>query len=159
GGRGQYAGANVDGVSGQPRSGRMDTPVNMDTVAEVRILSNNYQAEYGKGASGIINIVTKSGSPQFHGLGYYYLRNEAFNANDFFNNAGNVTRPRYRYNTVGGNVGGPVYVPGKFNRNKDKLFFFLHYEYLPSTNPQAPGYYTVPSVAERNGDFTRSVIN
>jgi hypothetical protein len=157
GGRGQYAGANVDGISGQPRSGRMDTPVNMDTVAEVKVLSNNYQAEYGKGASGIINIVTKSGSPVFHGLGYYYLRNEALNANNFFNNAGAVKRPRYRYNTLGGNAGGPIYIPGKFNRNKDKLFFFFHYEYLPSTNPQDPGYFTVPSLAERNGDFNRSV--
>ncbi len=159
GGRSEYAGANIDGISGQPRSGRMDTPVNMDTVAEIKVLSNNYQAEYGKGASGVINIVTKNGTPEFHGLGYYYLRNEALNANDFFNNAGNVKRPRYRYNTLGGNLGGPIYIPGKFNRDRDKLFFFFHYEYLPSTNPQAPGYFTVPSLLERKGDFSRSVIN
>src|SRR5262249_51862876 len=110
--RGNYSGANIDGVSGQTRSGNsMETPVNMDTVAEVKVLSNNYQAEYGKAAAGIINIVTKSGSPVFHGLAYYYVRNEAFNANDFFNNAGGQPRGRYRYNTIGGNLGGPIYIP------------------------------------------------
>jgi len=87
GARGTYGAANVDGVSGNTRGGNsLDTPVNMDTVAELKVLLNNYQAEYGEGAAGVINVVTKSGTPEFHGLAYYYVRNEAFNANTYFNN-------------------------------------------------------------------------
>jgi hypothetical protein len=158
GARGIYSAANVDGVSGNTRSGNsLDTPVNMDTVAEVKVLMNNYQAEYGKGAAGVINIVTKSGTPQFHGLGYYYVRNDAFNANTFFNNRAGAPRGRYRYNTVGGTFGGPIYVPGHFNKDRNKLFFFFAQEYLPATVPQDPRYYTVPSVRERVGDFNQSV--
>ena len=158
GARGVYSAANVDGISGNTRSGaNLDTPVNMDTVSEVKVLLNNYQAEYGKGAAGVINIVTKSGTPQFHGLGYYYVRNEAFNANTFFNNAAGAARGRYRFNTIGGNLGGPIYVPGHFNRHKDKLFFFFAQEYLPTSVPQDPRYYTVPTARERAGDFNQSV--
>ena len=158
GARGIYSAANIDGISGNTRSGNsIETPVNMDTVAEVKVLMNNYQAEYGKGAAGVINLVTKSGSPEFHGLAYYYLRNEVFNANDFFNNSDGSPRGRYRFNTIGGNLGGPIFIPGRFNRQKDKLFFFFAHEYLPSTRPQNPEYYTVPSARERAGDFTQSV--
>jgi hypothetical protein len=158
GARGVYSVSNVDGISGNTRSGNsLDTPVNMDTVAEVKVLLNNYQAEYGKGAAGVINIVTKSGTPQFHGLAYYYVRNEAFNANTFFNNRSGAPLGRYRYNTIGGNIGGPIYIPGRLNKNKNKLFFFFAQEYLPSTVPQDPRYYTVPTALERNGDFNQSV--
>lgn len=150
----------MDGISGNTRSGNsLDTPVNMDTVAEVHVLLNNYQAEYGKGAGGVINIVTKGGTPEFHGLAYYYVRNEAFNANNYFTNAAGAPRGRYRYNTIGGNIGGPIYIPGHVNRNKNKLFFFFAQEFLPNTVPQSPRYYTVPSIAERNGDFNQSVGN
>ncbi len=158
GARGIYSAANVDGVSGNTRSGNsLDTPVNMDSVAEVKVLMNNYQAEYGKGAAGVVNIVTKGGTPDFHGLAYYYLRNEAFNANTFFNNQAGAPLGRYRYNTVGGNFGGPIYIPGHFNRSKNKLFFFFAQEYAPTTAPQSPRYYTVPTALERTGDFNQSV--
>ncbi len=158
GARGIFSAANVNGISGNTRSGNsLDTPVNMDTVAEVKVLLNNYQAEYGKGAAGVINIVTKSGTPQFHGLAYYYLRNEAFNANTFFNRQSGAPRGRYRFNTMGGNIGGPIYIPKRFNKDKNKLFFFFAQEYLPTTVPQDPRYYTVPTALERNGDFRQSV--
>jgi Carboxypeptidase regulatory-like domain len=155
--RGIYSGANIDGISGNVRSGSsLDTTVAMDAVAEVKVLLNNYQAEYGKGSAGIINIVTKSGTQQFRGSGYYYFRHEKLNANDFFENAAGREKSRYRYNTVGGTLGGPVHV-GNFNAGKNKLFFFALGEYRPSTDPQATRYYTVPTEAERNGDFNRSV--
>jgi hypothetical protein len=155
--RGIYSGANVDGISGNVRSGAsLDTTVAMDAVAEVKVLLNNYQAEYGKGAAGIINIVTKSGTQHFQGSAYYYARNEKLNANDFFENAAGHPRSRYRYNTVGGTIGGPLHV-GNFNKGKNKLFFFFMGEYRPSTDPQATRYYTVPTQAERNGDFNHSV--
>lgn len=158
GARGIYSASNVDGISGNTRSGAsLDTPVNMDTVAEVKVLLNNYQAEYGKGAAGVINIVTKSGTPQFHGLAYYYLRNEALNANDYFSNLAGVPRGRYRFNMIGGNLGGPIYIPGHFNKEKNKLFFFYAQEYDPTTEPQVPRYYTVPTALERSGNFNQSV--
>src|SRR5215471_10896099 len=117
--RGVYGGMNIDGISGNTRSGdHLDTPINMDTVAEVKVLTNTYQAEYGKGAGGIINIVSKSGKRNFFGSAYYYNRNDFFNANNFFSNRQGNQRGRYRYNTFGGNLGGPLYIPGKFNRGR-----------------------------------------
>ena len=158
GARGVYSVSNVDGISGNTRSGAsLDTPVNMDSVAEVKVLLNNYQAEYGKGAAGVINVITKGGTQNFHGLGYYYMRNEALNANNFFNNAAGAPRGPYRYKTMGGNLGGPIYIPKHFNRNKNKLFFFFAQEFLPRTVAQDPRYYTVPTAAERKGDFNQSV--
>ena len=156
--RGQYSTASIDGISGNTRSGnQLDTTIAMDNVAEVKVLLNNYQAEYGKGAAGIINIVTKSGTRDFHGSSYYYYRNEHLNANDFFTNAANGERGRYRFNTIGGTLGGPLYIPGLMNEDKNKLFFFAGLEYRPSTVPNSTRYYTVPTQAERNGDFRRSV--
>ena len=158
GARGVYSVANVDGISGNTRSGAsLDTPVNMDSVSEVKVLLNNYQAEYGKGAAGVINVITKGGTQNFHGLGYYYMRNEALNANTFFNNAAGARRGPYRYRTMGGNIGGPIYIPNHFNSTKNKLFFFFAQEFLPRTVAQDPRYYTVPTAAERNGDFNQSV--
>jgi hypothetical protein len=155
--RGVYGGMNIDGISGNTRSGdHLDTPINIDAVAEVKILQNSYQAEYGKGAGGIINVVTKTGTRQFHGLAYYYVRNDAFNANNFFSNRQGFARGRYRYNTVGGNLGGPIYIPGKFNSNKQKLFFFYSQEYLPNQEPNGPRNYTVPTALQRAGDFSQT---
>jgi hypothetical protein len=153
--RGVYSAMNIDGVSGNSRSGdHHDSPTNMDTIAEVRVLSNTYQAEFGKGAGGIINVITKSGKKTFHGTAYYYNRNDFFNANNFFSNRQGNKRGRYRYNTVGGNFSGPLYIPGLFNRNREKLFFFYSQEYLPNQQPNGPRNYTVPTEAERNGNFS-----
>jgi len=158
--RGQFSSASIDGVSGNPRSGnQLDTTIAMDAVAEVKVLLNNYQAEYGKGSSGIVNVVSKSGTQEFHGSAYYYARNEKLNANNFFENAAGNERSRYRYNTAGGTLGGPLRIPGLTDKNNDRLFFFLQYEYRPSTEPQDTRYYTVPTEAQRNGDFSQSVGN
>jgi len=155
--RGVYGAMNMDGISGNTRSGdHLDTPTNMDTIAEVKVLTNSYQAEYGKGAGGIINLVTKSGKRDFFGTAYYYNRNDAFNANNFFSNRQGNERGRYRFNTVGGNVGGPIYIPGKFNRDRQKLFFFFSQEYLPNQTPNGPRNYTVPTALERAGDFSQT---
>src|SRR5215831_67013 len=155
--RGVYGGMNMDGISGNTRSGdHLDTPTNMDTIAEVKVLANTYQAEYGKGAGGIINLVTKSGKRDFFGSAYYFNRNDAFNANNFFSNRQGNQRGRYRFNTVGGTVGGPIYIPHKFNNDRQKLFFFFSQEYLPNLTPNGPRNYTVPTALERNGDFSQS---
>jgi hypothetical protein len=156
--RGVYSAMNIDGVSGNTRGGdHLDTPVNMDAIAEVKVLVNSYQAEYGKGSGGIINIVTKTGSRAFHGALYDYVRHDAFNANGFFNNREGLARPTYRYNTFGANIGGPVFVPGKFNTGRDRLFFFFSQEVLHNTQPNGPRNFTVPTALERQGDFSQSI--
>ena len=156
--RGIYNGMNVDGISGNVRSGdHIDNPVNMDAVAEVKVLMNSYQAEYGKGAGAIINIVSKGGTRTFHGAAYDYVRNEHFNANSFFRNRQQLPRGKYRYNTFGSNLGGPIFVPGRFNTGKEKLFFFVSQEWLRNVQPNGPRNYTVPTVLERLGNFSQSV--
>jgi len=150
----------IDGVSGSPRGGdKIDTPPNLDAIQEVKVLTSNYQAEYGAGTAGpVINLVTKSGTQDFHGTAYYYVRNEAFNANGWFNNYNNSPRPQYRYNTVGGNIGGPIYIPNRFNKNKNKLFFFYSQEYWPDKSPDGLKKYTVPTALERTGDFSQTPV-
>ena len=149
-----YNSLNIDGISGNTARGRTaESPLNMDAIAEIKVLQNSFPAEYGPSAGGVISIVTKGGTSSFHGGAYYYNRNEAFNANNFFNNASNLPVPRYRFNTTGVNVGGPIYWPGKFNSNKQKLFFYFSLEYLPNQSPNSVSFFNVPTQAMRNGDF------
>src|SRR5437667_1225054 len=162
--RGDYNGMNMDGVSGNPRSGsNLDTPLNMDAISEVKVLQNSYQAEYGKGAGSIINVVSKSGGRSFHGAAYDYLRNEALNARDWFSfeQRDKVTgelpkKNRYRYETFGYNVGGPIFIPGHFNANREKAFFFFSQEILKNTQPNSLRKFTVPTDREINGDYTQT---
>ena len=155
--RSEYNQPTVDGVTSNTRGlSTLDTPPNIDAVNQVKVLSANYQAEYGKSAGAVINAVTKNGTNQFHGVAYYYGRNEAFNANNYFNNLNGLPRSRYRYNTFGGNVGGPIFWPGKFNSNRSKLFFFVSAEYLPIRSPDGIKFYTVPTALERQGDFSQT---
>ena len=153
-----YNSLNIDGISGNTARGRTaEAPINMDAIAEeVKVLGNSYSAEYGTGAGGVINLVTKSGTQRFRGGAYYYNRNEAFNANNFFNNRQSIDRQRYRYNTVGWNLGGPIFIPKHFNSNKQKLFFFFSMEYLPNQQPNSISNFTVPTALERQGDFSQS---
>src|SRR5712692_1166972 len=116
-----YSTVSIDGVSTNDLGSMqaMGAPMNMDAVSEVKVLMTNYQAEYGRTAGVLIQAVTKSGTNQYHGGGYYYKRNEEFNANSFFNNRNGLPIARYRFNTWGYNLGGPV------PKLKNKLFFFF----------------------------------
>ena len=130
----------------------------LDAIGEVKVLLTNYQAEYGRSSGGTINVVIKNGTRDFHGGGFYFKRHEQFNANEFFNNLRNQAKPRYRFNYWGGNIGGPVYIPGTgFNKNKDKLFFFWSQEYLPRLYPTRQSTLTYPTALERAGDFSQSL--
>src|ERR1017187_4265019 len=80
---------------------------NIDSIGEVKVLTSNFQAEFGRNAGGSIQVVTKSGTQEFHGSGWWTHRHEEFNANDFFNNITNLPRNRYRYNIAGWSLGGP----------------------------------------------------
>jgi hypothetical protein len=129
----------------------------IDAIAEVKVLVNNYQAEYGRNAGAVVNIVSKSGGRDYKGSGYLYKRHESLNATDFFNNRNGQLKPLYRYTTLGGTLGGPIYLPGKFNANRDKLFFFYSREDWRIKEPRAVRRVTVPTALERQGDFSQTL--
>ena len=98
---------------------------NIGAIAEVKMETSSYAAEFGGRAGAIVNLVTKSGTKDFHGTLFEFVRNDAFDARSFFS----AKVDSLRFNDFGGTVGGPVFVPGKFNRNRDKLFFFYVEEF------------------------------
>ena len=115
--------------------------VPLDSINEVSINSGNAPAEYGNGLTSV-NVITKSGTNQFHGTLYEYIQNTAFNARGFYNQTG--TKAVEHWNNYGGSIGGPVI--------KDKLFFFFNYQRNPATTPTS-GLYSYPTAAMEAGDF------
>jgi Carboxypeptidase regulatory-like domain len=150
--RGSSNAVSIDGVSGNPRGdgNKLDTPLNVDAVAEVTVQLTGHQAEYGQSAGGIVNLTTKSGTSEFHGSAYYYGRNEALNANDFFRNYRAQPRDKYRFNTYGASLGGPV------SKTQNKLFFFFSMERWPTKASIDDQLFMMPTAAERSGDFSNS---
>lgn len=116
-----------------------------DVVSEFRVQTNNNSAEYGRFTGGVINIASKSGSNEFHGSVYEYLRNRAVNAANFFANANRVGKPAFTQNQFGGILGGPV--------RKDKTFFFFGYEGFRQRFGQT-FLNTVPTPQMLSGDFS-----
>jgi len=129
---------------------------NLDAIGEVKVLTSNYQAEYGRMGGGQVLIITKSGTKSFHGSAYDYYRHENLNANDFFANRTNTPKSRYRYRVSGYSIGGPVFIPGKFNVNKDKLFFFFSEDFTGIRANPGTNLVTMPTALERRGDFSQS---
>lgn len=123
----------------------------IDAIQDIQVITSNYSAEYGKTASGTVLMTTKSGGANFHGDVYGFVRNEVFNARNYFDAPGRT--PLYRRQDYGGTIGGPLYIPGRYNKNKDKTFFFFSEELRLEKTPVAYNQ-AVPTLAERNGDFT-----
>src|SRR5215216_4247303 len=158
--RGRATVSTVDGLNASEPSGsnKLSLTINQDAVAEVKVLRNNYAAEYGNNGGALINLVSKSGNSSYRGTAYYFLRNEALNATPFFNNKQGLAKPLYRHNIWGFNFGGPVQIPKLFpNKAKNKLFFFYSYEKPHTITPQDPRFVTVPTELERAGDFSQSI--
>lgn len=151
GGRTDTSSWNIDGVDNKDNGGGGNNFVNInpDAIAEFKVLTTNYSAEYGQNAGAIINLAMKSGTREFHGGAYEYVRNDAFDARAF--NA--ITKQKLRFNNFGWNLGGPVYIPGKFNAGKNKLFLFGGMEFKRYAQG-AINTWTVPTVALRGGDFS-----
>jgi phage baseplate assembly protein gpV len=133
---------------------------NPDTVAEFRILTNNYTAEFGRSAGGVVSVVTKSGTNEIHGSVFDYLRNDAFNANNFFNKSNGTiqSRPVLKRNQFGGTIGGPITIP-KLVNGKDRFFFFFGYQGQRQTSVTVGNALTVYTPAELSGDFSHSGPN
>jgi hypothetical protein len=128
---------------------------NPDTIAEFRILESNYSAEYGRNGGGVISVVTKSGTNQWHGSVFEFLRNDALNAASFFDNADGLPRDVLKRNQYGATFGGPISFPKLFS-GKDRLFFFVGYQGQRLSQQQATGKNPVFTPAELNGDFSQA---
>jgi hypothetical protein len=155
-GMGSAANYTVDGVTGMDMAGDSLTTFspNFEAVAEVRVLATNYQAEFGRDIGGQVQVVTKSGTKDFHGSVNVNKRHEMFNANTFFNNYNGQTKPFYRFMVENYSIGGPVYIPHHFNVAKNKIFFFVSQEFLGQRSNPATGYAYVPTPNQRAGDFS-----
>ncbi len=140
-------GTNITMLSGYGPEGSWDTSPNVDAIQEVNVMTNTYDARYGHTAGGTVNIVTKSGTNQFHGDAYDYLEAGWLNANNYENNLNGIPTQDTHQQQYGGTFGGPI--------KKDKLFFFGsfegYWENIPFTSVTS-----VPTAAMRSGDFSTS---
>ena len=130
---------------------------NLDAIAEFKVLTSSYQAEYGRATGAQVQVVTKSGTQKFSGSGYWYGRRSDWNANTWLNNRSGTKMAESARNDGGYTIGGPVYIPGVFNKDKNKLFFFWSQEFQRRTDPVGQRRATVPTALERKGDFSQSV--
>ncbi|MBY0508216.1 MAG: carboxypeptidase regulatory-like domain-containing protein [Bryobacteraceae bacterium] len=149
----------VDGVTNVDtgsNGGELAT-LNIDQMAEFKVITNAQPAEFGRSSGAQIQVVTKSGTKEFHGGGYDFYRHESLNANRWRDNIDGRQRQLYRFNYAGFNVGGPVLLPGGFNKNKDKLFFFMGMEWQNQLVANTLRNVRLPTVAERRGDFSNSI--
>src|SRR6266481_7700529 len=162
GGRSRSTVATVDGLNASEPSGSnlLSMTTSLDAIGEVKVLRDNYSAEYGNNGGAMINIVTKGGGKDYAGTAYYFLRNEALNAANFFNNKAGLNRALYRFNYWGFNIGGPMPLP-RFGEGgpslwRDKAFFFFNLEKPHTITPTDPVFVTVPTALERIGNFSQS---
>ena len=140
---------------------------NIDAIQELKVLTSNYQAEFGRNSGGTITIVTKSGTQQFHGTAAWNHRHEAWNANSWTNNRNGLNalgqevspRSKYRFNVETYSIGGPVFIPKVFNTEKKKLFFFWSQEYTGQYVPGGAQSKYTPTLLERGGDFSQTRQN
>jgi Carboxypeptidase regulatory-like domain len=135
GGQAASYGTNLDGVSANTTRALSQSWVatnapSLEAVTEFTVDTNGFKAEFGHAGGGVKNFVSKSGTNAYHGSAYEFLRNNALDANSFFNNRKGISIPIYKQNDFGGSVGGPVWIP-KLYRGKDKTFFFFSYEAVP----------------------------
>lgn len=151
----------IDGVANIDtgnNGGNMAT-TNIDSVAEFKVLTNSYQAEYGRATGAQIQVVTKSGSRDFHGSGYWYGRRSDWDANSWTNKRVTPELPKSETsrNDRGYTIGGPIFIPGTFNADRRRLFFFFSQEFQSRTDPANERQARVPTALERQGDFSQSV--
>lgn len=147
---------NIDQGSG---SGSIMTYPSVDSIAEFRVSTSNYSAEYGKSGGANIEVVTKSGTKDFHGDLFEFVRNDVFDANDWFINrtitsdGSSAPKTPLKRNNWGFTLGGPVFIPGHYNAQRNKTFFFVSEEWRENregTVINSP----VPTLRMRQGDFS-----
>jgi len=158
GGRTEYNNWELDGGDNMDNgsNGTLNVYPSVDAISEFKVLTSNYGAQYGRNGSGTVEVETKGGTRSFHGDAYEFVRNDAFNANNYFNSTyrgGTGKVPPYKKNDYGYTFGGPVYIPGVYNKDKQKTFFFWSQEWRRDRVP-ATFNVNVPYSAERTGNFS-----
>jgi hypothetical protein len=150
----------LDGVNAlRTRSGDNAIGVfNIESIQEVQVLTASYPAEYGRAMDGQIRFVSKAGGRDFHGTAYEFLRNSVFDANTWLRNRSSSVDdsrrpPPLRFNQPGYSFGGPFFIPGKFNTDRNKAFFFVSQEWI-RYRTEATSTGAVPTAAMRQGDFS-----
>jgi hypothetical protein len=147
-----------DGVTNKDtgsNSGNWSAPA-LDSIGEVRVQTANFQAEYGRSSGATITVVTRSGSKNFHGSAAYYKRDDAFNGNEYSRRQLNGPKPLYKFDNEAWTLGGPVLLPGGFNKNRNKLFFFWSQDLIARTDPGTLNQRRMPTDLERRGDFSQT---
>src|SRR5262249_36705903 len=143
--------ANVEQNSGITN---LEYQPSVDVVQEFKVQTNFFSAEFGNTGGAVINVITKSGTNDIHGVGYEFHRNAAMNANNWFSNRAGRTIPDFHRNVFGGTVGGPVLVPKVYN-GRNRTFFFYDFEGSRQTNA-ATQTQSVPTLLERAGNFSET---
>ncbi len=151
GGRTEYNNWELDGGDNMDNGSNSTLNVypSVDAIAEVKVLTSNYGAQYGRSGSGTVEVETKSGTRDFHGDAYEFVRNTDFNARNYFQSE----VPPYHKNDFGYTLGGPIFIPGHYNQNRNKTFFFWSQEWRKESVPGQIFNTPVPSNAERQGNF------
>lgn len=158
GGRTDTATWNLDGADNKDNGGGGNNFINInpDSLGEFRALTSNYSAEFGSSSGAVINMTIRSGTKGFHGKLYEYWRSDYLTATAF--NGATLGKPPLKWNNFGGNIGGPVLLPGtSFNRNRDKLFFFYG-EDIKRLRISTTNTWTVPSAVQKGGDFGATLV-
>ncbi len=124
----------------------------VDAIAEFKIQTNSFSAEFGRSAGAVLNATIKSGTNNFHGALWEFFRNDKLDAANFFENAGGLSKGKFRQNQFGGSIGGPVILPHIYH-GKDKTFFFVDYEGA-RIRQAVPYTSTVPTALERSSNYT-----
>lgn len=149
----------IDGVGNVDTGNNGDqlVTISVDNTQEFRVITNNFNPEYGRSSGSQIIVSTRSGSQAYHGEGFIFHRNESLNANNWFNNRVGQGRSKQRYNDAGFNIGGPIQIPHLFEQLNKKAFFFVGQEYQNQLNPQGLKNVRVPTALERTGDFSQTL--
>jgi hypothetical protein len=143
GGRGRSNNFSVNGGDANDQFVNLPTiQPTPDSIQEFRVITNTFDAEYGRNSGAVVNVITKSGTNNFHGNVYEYFRNKVLNAQGYFN----TVKPQFNQNQFGGTFGGPI--------KKDRTFFFVSYEGRRIRQGQSGSQVTVPTGPERTGDFS-----
>ena len=154
-----------DGINNKDTAGGNLASPSVDSIAEIRVQSANFQAEYGRSSGASITLITRSGSKDFHGTAAFYKRDDAWNGNEYLRKqqCGQGDRlscepALYRFDNVAWTLSGPVLVPSTpFNRQRNRLFFFWSQERLARTDPGTLNLRRMPTALERSGDFSQTV--
>jgi hypothetical protein len=163
GGQAASYGTNLDGVSANTTRALSQSWVavnapSLEAVTEFSVDTNGFKAEYGHAGGGVMNFASKSGTNEYHGSAYEFLRNNAMDANNWFNNRAGIARPIYKQHDFGGSFGGPISIP-KLYKGKDKTFFFAAYEAFRNRAGATGVTSTVPTDEMYSGDFSNWVTS